>query len=209
MALHWKILIGLVLGIVWSFFSASFHLSQFTLDWLAPFGTIFVKLLKLIAVPLVLFSIITGVAGLSNTARLGRLGLKTIVTYILTTILAVTIGLLVVNSIAPGKLMDEKQRKENRIKYEHWAMATPDVSVKGECISCNSTVKTSVENNGEIDSKVADKISQASKTKEQGPLQMLVDIVPSNIFAALTSGKMMLQVIFFALFFWYSFGVIA
>tara|TARA_Y100000589_G_scaffold332344_1_gene392072 strand:+ start:44544 stop:45926 length:1383 start_codon:yes stop_codon:yes gene_type:complete len=201
MALHWKILIGLVLGIVWSFFSASFHLSQFTLDWLAPFGTIFVKLLKLIAVPLVLFSIITGVAGLSNTARLGRLGLKTIVTYILTTILAVTIGLLVVNSIAPGKLMDEKQRKENRIKYEHWAMATPDVSVKGECISCNSTVKTSVENNGEIDSKVADKISQASKTKEQGPLQMLVDIVPSNIFAALTSGKMMLQVIFFALFF--------
>ena len=69
MALHWKILIGLVLGIVWSFFSASFHLSQFTLDWLAPFGTIFVKLLKLIAVPLVLFSIITGVAGLSNTAK--------------------------------------------------------------------------------------------------------------------------------------------
>ncbi len=204
LALHWKILIGLILGIVWSFLSASLHWAQFTLDWIAPFGTIFVKLLKLIAVPLVLFSIISGVAGLSNTARLGRLGLKTIVTYIITTIIAVSVGLLVVNIIAPGKLMDEEQRVENRLKYEQWAKNTEGVKIKGECISCAtvevSPVNTSSEQE-QMEAQVAEKIELAARTKDSKPLQMLVDIVPDNIFAALTSGKMMLQVIFFALFF--------
>ncbi len=204
LALHWKILIGLILGIVWSFLSASLHWAQFTLDWIAPFGTIFVKLLKLIAVPLVLFSIISGVAGLSNTARLGRLGLKTIVTYIITTIIAVSVGLLVVNIIAPGKLMDEEQRVENRLKYEQWAKNTEGVKLKGECISCAivevSPVNTSSEPE-QMEAQVAEKIELAAHTKDSKPLQMLVDIVPDNIFAALTSGKMMLQVIFFALFF--------
>jgi Na+/H+-dicarboxylate symporter len=95
----------------------------------------------------------------------------------------------------------QNQRIENRVKYEKWALATPDVNVKGECISCNSTDNKLNPVTEEIDSKVAEKIKLASQTKQQGPLQFIVEIVPDNIFAALTSGKAMLQVIFFALFF--------
>ncbi len=160
------------------------------------------KLLKLIAVPLVLFSIIAGVAGLSNTARLGRLGLKTIVTYIITTVIAVSVGLLVVNIIAPGKLIDKQQRVENRLKYEHWAKNTEGVKIKGECISCATVELTLADTSAtQVDKQIAEKLQVARETQNSKPLQMLVDIVPDNIFAALTSGKMMLQVIFFALFF--------
>ena len=56
-----QIIIGLILGIAWALLSSSMGWSQFTLDWIAPFGTIFINLLKLIAIPLVLFSIIAGI----------------------------------------------------------------------------------------------------------------------------------------------------
>ena len=61
-----QIVIGLVLGVLWSIIGAKFGWSQFTVDWIAPFGDIFIRLLKMIAVPLVMFSIIVGVASLST-----------------------------------------------------------------------------------------------------------------------------------------------
>ena len=61
-ALHWQIIIGLALGLVYGVISASLGWSTFTTDWIAPFGTIFISLLKLIAVPLVFASLVTGVA---------------------------------------------------------------------------------------------------------------------------------------------------
>jgi len=106
--LHWKILIAMICGIVWALISEnigaeSFNIISFNVSWLAPFGDIFLKLLKLIAVPLVLFSIIKGVSGLSNLADLGKMGSKTILLYLITTFCSVAIGLFLVNQIGPGR----------------------------------------------------------------------------------------------------------
>jgi len=102
LALHWKIIIGLVLGLIYGLISIKSGLGLFTTNWIAPFGTIFINLLKLIAVPLVLSSLITGVSSLSDMRKLSRIGGKTISIYILTTAVAVTIGLISVNFIQPG-----------------------------------------------------------------------------------------------------------
>jgi len=82
--LYLKIIIGLVLGIIWALISSSLGWSTFTINWIAPFGTIFINLLKLIAVPLVLFSIINGVAGIGDPSSLGRMGGKTLLSYLIT-----------------------------------------------------------------------------------------------------------------------------
>lgn len=118
LALHWKIIIGLLLGIIWAYISANFGWSTFTKNWIAPWGEIFINLLKLIAIPLVLFSIIVGISGLSDIKRLGRVGIKTLGIYLLTTVFAVSLGLVLVNVIKPGKYLDENQRVKNRITYE-------------------------------------------------------------------------------------------
>jgi Na+/H+-dicarboxylate symporter len=78
LALHWKIIIGLIAGIVWAFLSIRFGWNSFTSDWISPWGDIFIKLLKLIAIPLVMFSIITGIAGLADLSKLGRISAKTL-----------------------------------------------------------------------------------------------------------------------------------
>src|SRR5690554_6409943 len=101
LSLHWKIIIGLILGIVWALLSSSLGWSSFTIDWIAPFGTIFINLLKLIAVPLVLVSIINGVANIADPASLGRMGGKTLLIYLVTTFLSVRVGLLLGITILP------------------------------------------------------------------------------------------------------------
>ncbi len=121
LALHWKILIGMLLGIIWALLSSSLGWSAFTINWIDPFGTIFINLLKLIAVPLVLFSIIGGVANIGDPSSLGRMGGKTLFIYLLTTVMAISLGLVLVNTIKPGRLIDEESRIDNRISYEIWA----------------------------------------------------------------------------------------
>jgi len=102
LALHWQIIIGLVLGVLFGIVAAINHWGQFTQDWIAPFGTIFVNLLKLIAVPLVMASLVTGVASLADLTKLSRMGGKTIAIYLITTVVAICIGLLLVNALQPG-----------------------------------------------------------------------------------------------------------
>jgi len=104
--LYQQILIAMLLGLLWTFMSEELGLLQFNINWLAPFGDIFMRLLKFIAVPLVLFSIIKGVSGLSNISELGRMGFKTVLLYLSTTCIAVFIGLFLVNQIGPGKNLD-------------------------------------------------------------------------------------------------------
>ena len=116
--LHWKIIIGLVLGLVFGVLAAANGWSGFTTNWIAPFGKIFINLLKLIAVPLVLSSLITGVASLSDLKKLSRIGGKTITIYIVTTAISVTIGLVSVNLLKPGDTVPEDMKVKLQETYK-------------------------------------------------------------------------------------------
>jgi len=168
MKLHWKIIIGLILGLCYGILATAQGWGAFTSDWIAPFGIIFINLLKLIAVPLVLASLITGVASLSDLKKLSRIGGKTIGIYILTTAIAVTIGLVIVNILQPGDTVPDEMKIKLQQTYQN----------------------------------VADsKTGAAESVKERGPLQPIVDIVPSNIMSSTSNNRNMLQVVFFAIFF--------
>ena len=116
--LHWKIIIGLVLGLIFGVFAAANSWGGFTTNWIAPFGKIFINLLKLIAVPLVLSSLITGVASLSDLKKLSRIGGKTITIYIVTTAISVTIGLVSVNLLKPGDTLPEDMKVKLQETYK-------------------------------------------------------------------------------------------
>ena len=167
LALHWKIIIGMVLGVVYGLIASKYGWIDFTNDWIKPWGSIFVNLLKLIAVPLVFASLIKGVASLSDISKLSRIGGKTIAIYLTSTVIAVTIGLLLVNIVQPGDDFDR------------------------DSISQTESMKEGTNK----------KIADAGNVKESGPLQFLIDVVPTNIFDAASNNRNMLQVIFFAIFF--------
>ena len=169
LALHWKILIGMGLGVLFGLLLSFVPMgTQFVGNYIKPFGTIFINLLKLIAVPLILASLIKGISDLKDISKLSQMGGRTIITYLLTTLTAVTIGLILVNVIQPGKSISVETRNE---LVEAYATDTQE------------------------------KQAAAAKQRESGPLQALVDVVPSNIFLAASNNRNMLQVIFFALFF--------
>ncbi|MGB0524133.1 MAG: dicarboxylate/amino acid:cation symporter [Flammeovirgaceae bacterium] len=208
LALHWKILIGLVLGVIWAFISSSLGWNQFTIDWINPFGTIFINLLKLIAVPLVLFSIIKGISDLSDATKLGRMGIKTLGLYLITTMTAVSVGLLVVNIAQPGKGTAPELLIENRLSYEIWVQNTRGVEILDGKSYLNDPQyadlieKAKLKLKDQMENEFFTKnLANAQKTKDSGPLQFVVDMVPSNIFVSLQDNKLMLQVIFFGLFF--------
>ena len=169
LALHWKILLGMLLGVIVGILMTNFDGGkEIVQDWIKPFGKIFINSLKLIAIPLILAALIKGVSDLKDISKLSKMGGRTIIIYITTTIIAVSIGLILVNIVNPGLSISETTRTEMLENY----------------------------------SGNAAKYQEASELKkEQGPLQALEDLVPSNIFAAATSNRNMLQVIFFAIFF--------
>ncbi|MAN58592.1 MAG: dicarboxylate/amino acid:cation symporter [Flavobacteriaceae bacterium] len=113
LALHWQILLGMALGVVFALILTNFTWGDtFIADWIKPFGTIFINALKLIAVPLILASLIKGVSDLKDISSLSKMGLRTITTYVITTVIAVSIGLGVVNLIKPGSTIGEDTRNE-------------------------------------------------------------------------------------------------
>ena len=116
--LHWKIIIGLVLGLLFGMLAATQGWGVFVSNWISPFGKIFINLLKLIAVPLVLSSLITGVASLSDLKKLSRIGGRTISIYIATTAVAVTIGLISVNMLQPGSTVPEDMKSKLQDTYQ-------------------------------------------------------------------------------------------
>lgn len=117
LALHWKIIIGMVLGVLYGLLAVRLGLVEFTNDWIKPWGTIFINLLKLIAVPLILASLIKGVGSLSDVSKLSRIGGKTIGIYLMTTLIAVSFGLILVNVVQPGKSFSEEKRTELKEQY--------------------------------------------------------------------------------------------
>src|SRR5690606_3857343 len=166
LALHWKILIGMLLGIFFGAMMKAVGLPDIVIDWIKPFGTIFINMLKMIAVPLVAVSLIVGLADLKDISKLSKLGGRTIVLYLFTTAFAVSLGLILVNIIKPGLFINELSRQS---LLEGFA---------GEA---------------------GEKIKLAEATRDQGPLQPLVDLVPDNFFGALTDNGSLLQVIFFVI----------
>lgn len=204
--LHVKIMFGLVAGVIWAFVSSYLGWNQFTIDWIDPFGQIFIRMLKYIAVPLVLFSIISGVSSLKDMSQLGRMGGKTLGFYMVTTVTAVGVGLLLVNVLQPGKFIDEDSRIKNRLKYERWVAATDGVEIlDGKNLLNDPRYSTVDATEDELDEKTkADleaKLKVAEESKGAGPLQFIVDMVPENIVLSLSNQQLMLQVIFFAIFF--------
>ena len=205
-----QIIIGLILGILWALLSSTMGWSEFTLDWIAPFGTIFINLLKLIAIPLVLFSIIAGIGNLSDTATLGRMGVKTLLLYIGSTVLAASMGMVIANTFNPGKQTSEEQLQINRVAYELWVNDTEgveffddlrllsDPAMQVYMPDAQAALAEQL-NNEELNAKVA-KANAVQSAKNDGPLQFFVDMVPSNIFLSFNN-SLMLQVIFFAIFF--------
>ena len=168
LALHWKIIIGMLLGVVYGLIAAQLGWIDFTNNWIKPWGVIFINLLKLIAVPLVFASLIKGVSSLSDISRLSRIGGKTIGIYLISTFIAVTFGLLLVNIVQPGKSFSKEKRIELKEQYA---------------------------------SKAGEKIASAENVKDEGPLQFVVDMVPSNFIQASGNNRNMLQIIFFAILF--------
>ena len=159
----------MVLGVVFGLFFLNFSWGkEFVINWIKPFGTIFINSLKLIAVPLILASLIKGVSDLKDLSKLSSMGGVTIATYIFTTMMAVSIGLIAVNIIEPGNFISEETREQLVNAYS---------------------------------SNANEKIDVANDQKSLGPLQPLVDMVPSNIFDAASNNRNMLQVIFFAIIF--------
>ena len=159
----------MVLGIVFGLFFLNFSWGkEFVINWIKPFGTIFINSLKLIAVPLILASLIKGISDLKDLSKLSSMGGVTIATYIFTTMMAVSIGLVAVNIIEPGNFIAEETREQLVNAYS---------------------------------SSANEKIDVANDQKSLGPLQPLVDMVPSNIFDAASNNRNMLQVIFFAIIF--------
>ncbi|MCW5519364.1 dicarboxylate/amino acid:cation symporter [Aureitalea sp. L0-47] len=170
LALHWKILIGMLLGLVFGFIMLQVSWGPgFVEDWVKWLGTIFIKLLKLIAIPLILASLIKGISDLKDISKFSSIGLRTIVTYVFTTVIAITIGLLLVNVLQPGDGVSEETIAKLTETYAG-------------------------------DSGVQSKIAEATRQKESGPLQFLVDMVPDNAIKSMSENKLMLQVIVFAIF---------
>ncbi|WP_299155554.1 dicarboxylate/amino acid:cation symporter [uncultured Christiangramia sp.] len=119
LALHWQILLGMAAGVIFGLIMTNFSWgSEFTGDWIKPFGNIFINALKLIAVPLILASLIKGISDLKDISKLSKMGTRTIATYVITTVIAVSIGLLMVNLIAPGKAISEETRSDLIASYE-------------------------------------------------------------------------------------------
>jgi Na+/H+-dicarboxylate symporter len=147
-ALHWQILTALLLGVLFGIFFKDYY------EWVGWMGEIFLRALKMVVVPLILFSIVFGVASIGSGDNLGRIGLKTITFYIGTTILAILTGLFLMNFFAPGL---------------------------GAQLN--------------IDPSAAGKFNQTSSIRD-----ILITIIPDNIFQAFATNNT-LQVILFAILF--------
>ncbi|SFC29460.1 Na+/H+-dicarboxylate symporter [Flagellimonas taeanensis] len=168
--LHWQILIGMLLGILFGFAMTYVDWGKdFVSDWVQPLGTIFVKLLKLIAIPLIVASLVKGISDLKDISKFRNIGLRTIGIYIITTVFAITIGLVLVNLMQPGNGISQETVEKLTDTYAG-------------------------------DAGVTSKIEEASRQKGSGPLQFIEDMVPDNAFAAMSDNGLMLQVIFFTIF---------
>ncbi len=127
--LHWKIIIGMILGMIAGWIAIQFSGGkELIVNWVKPFGTIFIKALKLIAVPLILASLIKGITDLKDISKLSLMGGRTITTYIITTFIAVILGLGLVNILQPGSGITEETREQLKADYKGAAQGKIDMA---------------------------------------------------------------------------------
>lgn len=166
LALHWRIIIGMILGLLFGILMDNLGQKGIVVDWVKPFGTVFINMLKMIAVPLIVVSLIVGLADLKDISKISKLGGRTVFFYLCTTVIAVSLGLILANVIKPGKYVNEESRQSLLENFSNDA---------------------------------SQKIELAVNSKNSGPLDPLVKIVPENFFGALSDNSSMLQVIFFVI----------
>lgn len=193
-----QIVIAIGGGVVAAYLSVSMGISRWVMDWIYPWGEVFIRLLKLVALPLILFSIVSGIVQLKDMGTLSRMGIRVFLLYLFTTLVAITVGLLLANLIRPGEYADAAVRYHNRILYEKWAAENHIPLADHQCVSCKDGVD-SQKPVTEMPTDVREKLLQFQQQKNRGPLRLLVDIVPDNIFFALQNNGAMLQIIFFSL----------
>jgi proton glutamate symport protein len=170
---HWQILIGMILGIAVGFICVQFDGgARFVRHWIEPFGTVFINMLKMVAVPLIVVSLIKGVSDLRDMSKLSKIGGRTMGLYIVTTMIATTLGLVLVNLFSPGSGISAETR-------EKLLSQAGDVATK----------------------KISGAMKFASEQEDASPLKFLVDIVPDNFISAMAQNTQMLQVIFFVMMF--------
>ncbi|MEC0301997.1 cation:dicarboxylate symporter family transporter [Terribacillus saccharophilus] len=156
--LAYQILIGLVLGII---VGAIFYGSDTAVSVLQPFGDLFLRAIKMIVVPIVISSIIVGVAGVGDIKQVGKLGFKTILYFEIVTTIALVVGLAFGNIFQPGEGIDRSALETTSIsQYEETAESQEDHSV----------------------------------------VDTFLEIIPTNVFQAMTEGDM-LAIVFFSVIF--------
>ncbi len=169
--LYLQIVIGLFLGITWGVVANITNIpGQISHDWIEPIGIIFIRLLKMIAVPLVIASLIVGIANLNDISKLSRMGGRTVLIYIFTTVFALTVGMLAVNLINPGKSVS-KETRENLLEMY----------------------------SGKAGGKLNDGEKTKAEMGKVGPLAPLVNAIPENIVGAATNNGNMLQMVVVAI----------
>ena len=167
-ALHIQILLGLVLGLLFALLSIKLGWpTSLTVNYIKPFGTIFLNSLKMVAIPLIFASLVVGITSIEDVTRLSRIGGKTFFIYTATTILAVALGLIMANLIKPGNVLSEQTRDRLMTLY---------ASESAQHSAATQTLQ-----------------------EQSRPLQLLVDLVPENLVASMSSNANLLQVVFVAI----------
>jgi len=166
--LHIKILVGMVIGIAWSI-AASFTSegATWTMSYIKPFGTIFIKLLQMLAIPLIITSIISGIAGLRDINKLGRIGGRTLALFTVTCLTSTILGVTLASTFKPGAAIPENIKNELLASYQDKATGLVDKAQQGDA----------------------------------GLMDMITEMVPNNIFHAMSNNGLMLQVVIFSILF--------
>lgn len=178
MALHTKILLGLLAGVVgglvvnWTMGGSDANVAWFVGNITQPVGTLFLSLLLMIVVPLVFSSLVVGVAGIGDIRKLGRIGLKSFAYTLIISGISVVIGLGLANTIKPGNRISEEVQVQLKEKFGGGATTAADAQKKA-----------------------------AEAAKADSPLMQAVKtVVPSNVFNSISgSSPNMLHIMFFAL----------
>ena len=129
-ALHWQILLGMAAGVLFGLLAAQLQWKPFVVDWIKPFGTLFINLLKVIAIPLIITSLITGIAGLKDISQLSAIGFRALALFISTTVFAISIGLATVNLVRPGLWIETEVR--DKLLQDYAGMASQRIAAAAE-----------------------------------------------------------------------------